>query len=347
MKKQCITLFGLGVAVGIAITMLCIVIMREPADQTNLAEETTYTQDTKIPEVISNIGVEETSNIETDENCSNYEVVDTDNSMSGSTLSQESKSIQLKDENGKFTSEALELAKKYLISYNNNQWDGYTTIDSESGIHIGTNWGIIQLEGEDTPIRSEKRIICDNAVKAYMSGEWDGMEMLIDGKHTIKLSEGGGYILLDGHIAVGQKNLDIPEYAYDLLDDNIRSYEYVPGQGTYTIIDKKLVKFLRGERITLSGEGLSWKGFQDFEDLISKIPDYYIMYDLPMLIYNKLDGKLYLISGDETCTLDNSENYVYVFDDINISKMKYLGKVDFEHEYPGNVDIETLINQNK
>lgn len=280
MKKQCITLFGLGVAVGIVITILCIVIMRKPADQTNLAEETTYTQDTKGLEVASNTETEKTLDIETEKNCSNYEVANTDNSM---------------------------------------------------------------LEGENTPIRSEERIIYDNAVKAYMSGEWDGMEMLIDGAHTIKLDEGGGYILLDGYIAVDQKNLDIPEYAYD----NICSYEYVPGQGTYTIIDKKLVKFLRGEQITLPGEELSWKGFQDIEDLISKMPDSYIMYDLPTLIYNKIDGKLYLTSGDETCTLDNSMSYVYVFDDINISKMKYLGKVDFGHRYPGNVDIEALINQNK
>lgn len=227
--------------------------MRKPDNQTNSAKETTYTQNTKSPEVLFNT-----------------EAADTDNSMSNSTQSQESKPIQLKDENGDFTSESIELAKKYLISYNNGEWDGYTTIDSESGIHIGTNWGIIQLEGEDTPIRSEERIICDNAVAAYMSGEWDGMEMQIDGEHTIKLAEGGGYILLDGYCSIGQKNLDIPEYAYDLLDNNIRSYEYVPGQGTYTIIDNKLVKFVRGEQITLSGEELSWKGFQNFEDLISK-----------------------------------------------------------------------------
>lgn len=339
MKKQCITLFGLGVVVGIAITMICIVIMREPDNQTNLAEETTYTQDTKIPEVASDTKVEETSNTETEEAYSNYEIADTE--------AQEFKPIHLKDENGKFTPEALDLARKYLISYNNDEWDGYTTIDSETGIHIGTNREIIQLEGEDTPIRTEKRTIYDNAVEAYMSGEWDGTEMLIDGAHTIKLDEGGGYLLLDGYIAVGQRNLDIPEYAYELFRGVIPDYEYVPGQGTYVIIDKKLVKFLRGEQITLPGEELSWKGFQSYNDLISQKPDFSILYDLPTLIYNKIDGKLYLTSGDETCTLDNSENYVYVFDDCNISKMTYLGRVDFEHEYPGNVDIEALINQSK
>lgn len=84
--------------------------------------------------------------------------------------------------------------------------------------------------------------------------------------------------------------------------------------------------------------------FSKFRRSNIKKPDSFIMYDLPTLSYNKLDGKLYLISGDETCTLDNSENYVYVFDDVNISKMNYLGKVDFEHEYPGNVNIEALIN---
>ena len=71
------------------------------------------------------------------------------------------------------------------------------------------------------------------------------------------------------------------------------------------------------------------------------------MYDLPTLIYNEIDGKLYLTSGDETCTLDNSENYVYVFEDYNVSKMTYLGKVNFEHQYPGNIDMETLILKSK
>lgn len=290
MKKQRITFFGLRVAVGIVITMLCIVIMRESDNQTDFVKETTHTQDTKNHETVSDIKVEEISDTETEENSSNYAVTNAEN--------QEIKSIHLKDENGEFTPEALELAKKYLTKYNN--------------------------------------------------GEWDGTEMHTYNGHIIKLDEGGGYLLLDGYIAVGQRNLDIPESAYKLFRNDIPDYEYVPGQGTYVIIDKKLVKFLRGEQITLPGEELSWKGFQDKDDLYSKTEiDYRIMYDLPTLIYNKIDGKLYLTSGDETCTLDNSENYVYVFDDYNVSNMRYLGRVNFEHEYPGNVDMNSLIANSK
>ena len=339
MKKLCIT-FGLGVVVGIAITMLCMVIMREPDNQTNFAKETTHTQDTKSHEIASNIKVEETPYTETEEISSNYEVADPE--------IQEIKSIHLKDENGEFTLEALELAREYLTKYNNGEWDGYSIVDSNSGIEIGISWGTIELEDEETPICTEKRSICDKAIESYMSGEWDGTEMVTDNGHIIKLDEGGGYLLLDGYIAVGQRNLDIPESAYELFRDVIPDYEYVPGQGTYVIIDKKLVKFLRGEQIILPGEELSWKGFQDKNDLYAKIDvDSRIMYDLPTLIYNQIDGKLYLTSGDETCTLDNSENYVYVFDDCNISKMTYLGRVDFEHEYPGNVDMDTLIAKSK
>ncbi len=335
MKKQRSKFWGLGVAVGII--MLCIVIMREPVNQTNFVEETT--QAPQSHETVSNIKVEETTYTETEKISSNYEVVNAE--------TQEIKSIYLKDENGEFTLEALELAKEYLTKYNNGKWDGYSIVDYNSGIKIGINWGTIMLEDKETPICSEERTICDKAIESYMSGEWDGKEMITPNGHIIKLDEGGGYLLLDGYISVGQRNLDIPESAYELFRDVIPDYEYVPGQGTYVIIDKKLVKFLRGEQITLPGEELSWKGFQSYNDLISQKPDSAIMYALPTLIYNKIDGKLYLTSGDETCTLDNSENYVYVFDDCNISKMTYLGRVDFEHEYPGNVDMDTLITQSK
>lgn len=328
MKKQGITLFGSGVAVGILITMLFIVIMRKPDNQTNFAEDTAYTQDTKSHEITLNINVEEILDTIIEETCSNHALSDTDNAMSNTIQFQEFKlPIQLKDENGVFTSEALELAKKYLVLYNNNEWKGNTIIDSESGIQIREHGGIIQLEGEDTPIRTEERTIYDNAVEAYMSGEWDGTEMVVNEGHTIKLLEGAGYVLIDGDIVAGQvKKLDMPESAYELFGDNPDLYTYVPGQGTYAIIDKKLVKFLRGEQITLPGERLSWKGIQGLEDYCSKIEEGdgdRTEYVLPKLIHNKIDGKLYLITS---CSLYNDENYVYVFDDCNISKMRYIGK---------------------
>lgn len=300
MKRQRVTFFGLGVVVGMVITMICIAIMRKPDNSINLVEETTHTQDINIHEDSSNPKGTETLNF-----------------------------------------------KKEESSLKNDLTDD-SIVDSNSGIEIGISWGTIKLEGEETPIRTEEKSICDKAIESYMSGEWDGTEMVTSNGHIIKLDEGGGYLLLDGYIAVGQRNLDIPESAYELFRDVIPDYEYVPGQGTYVIIDNKLVKFLRGEQIILPGEELSWKGFQDKNDLYAKIDvNSRIIYDLPTLIYNKIDGKLYLTSGDETCTLSNSESYVYVFDDCNISKMTYLGRVDFEHKYPGDVDMDTLITQSK
>ncbi len=335
MKRQRVTFFGLGVVIGMVITMICIAIMRKPDNSINLVEETTHTQDINIHEDSSNPKGTETLDVKKEESSLKDDLTDVEYP------------ILIKDENGKFTKEALELAKEYLIKYNNGEWDGYSIVDSNSGIKIGISYGTITLEDEETPICPEERSICDKAIESYMSGEWDGKEMITSNGHIIKLDEGGGYLLLDGYISVGQRTLDIPESAYEIFRDVIPDYEYVPGQGTYVIIDKKLVKFLRGEQITLPGKELSWKGFQSYNDLISQKPDFAIMYDLPTLIYNEIDGKLYLTSGDETCTLDNSENYVYVFDDCNISKMTYLGRVDFEHEYPGNVDMDTLITQSK
>lgn len=336
MKRQRITFFGLGVVVGIVITMICIAIMRKPDNYINLVEEATHTQDINIHEDSSNPKITETLDVEKEESSLKNNLTDVEYP------------ILIKDENGEFTKEALELARKYLIKYNNDEWDGYSIIDSNSGIKINISCGAIELEGEETPICTEKRSICDKAIEAYMSGEWDGTEMVTSNGHTIKLHVGGGYLLLDEKIALGQINLDIPEDAYELFRDVIPDYEYVPGQGTYVIIDNKLVKFLRGEQITLPGEKLSWKGFQNKSDIYAKIDiDSILKYNLPTLIYNEIDGKLYLTSGDETCTFDNSESYVYVFDDCNISKITYLGKVDFGNEYPGNVDMDTLITQSK
>ena len=54
MKKQRGTFFGLGVIVGVVITMICITIMRKPDNQINLVEETTHMQDINSYEDSSN-----------------------------------------------------------------------------------------------------------------------------------------------------------------------------------------------------------------------------------------------------------------------------------------------------
>ena len=256
MKKQRGTFFGLGVIVGVVITMICITIMRKPDNQINLVEETTHMQDINSYEDSSN---SETLDVKKEESPLKDDVANVE------------PSILIKDENGEFTLEALELAKEYLTKYNNGEWDGKSIVDSNSGIKISIDCGIIELEDKETPICTEERIIYDKAIESYMSGKWDGKEMATSNGHTIKLAEGEGYLLLDGSISFEHRNLDIPDYAYDLFMDDIPDYEYVPGQGTYVIIDKKLVKFLRGEQITLPGEKLSWKGFQDKSDLYAKI----------------------------------------------------------------------------
>lgn len=345
MKKQCVT-FGLGVIVGAMATffmvIMCIVIMRGNLFPKDVEESMTDSQTAESHE--SATSNEETVKIPDDakEDCSlDYEAADTDAAKSDVMQSQESESIQLKDENGEFTPDALALAEEYLSKFENEEWDGYSVMDS--GIEVGEFWGMITLNSEETQIRSDKRMICDEAIESYMSGEWDGTEKELSNGHTVKLKEGGGYLLLDGYIALGQKNLDLPEYAYDLIYDNICNYEYVPGEGTYTIIDSKLVKFLRGKQVDLPGYKLSWKGFKSPDDINAKVDsDSYILYDAPKLIYNKIDGKLYLTTGDKTCTLDNSVNYLYVFDYCNKSEMRYIGKVDFEHEYPGDIDMSKV-----
>lgn len=223
------------------------------------------------------------------------------------------------------TDDPVEIAKAYVQLYDSWKWSGSPT--TYNGHQVYFYDGEIEIDDVPTGVKCNEGILYDKAKTAYLTKQWDGTLAMLD-SHYIELSR-EGYVLIDGYLGGGQENLDLPESAYELLVDEIPNYKYVPGQGTYAIIDKKLVKFLREEQITLPGEELSWKGFQ------------------AVLIYNEIDGKLYLISRVEMCPLDNSENYVYVFDDCNISKMTYLGKVDFEHQYPGDVDIKALINQNK
>lgn len=321
MKKQFIT-FGLGVIVGVIATLF-VLIMRSPANEMNLAEETAYVQETtqspkNIPDTDAYLDEEDIS----------------DNEISN-TEDQETDSIQLKDKNGKFNPEALELAQKYCDLYNNGKWDGASKIDSVTGIEVSNDWGIIALNSKKTSIRTDERIICDNAVKSYMSGKWDGRKKKIKGGHTIELSVGDGYLLLDGYQTDITENLDIPKKVYKTLYNgiNIYDYEYVPGKGTYFIVDKKLVKYLRGKKITLPGEKLSWKGFQNRKDVENQISDEdsSIMYDKPLLTYDTKDKKLYLLTGDKKHgSLLDRKQYVYVFNDIARSEIEYMGMVDYD-----------------
>ena len=116
----------------------------------------------------------------------------------------------------------------------------------------------------------DKHILYDKAAKLYMSGEWDGTEIILDGK-TLKLaSQCGGYILADGHQLAGYHNLDMPDNVSQ-YDWNTTNWVYVPGNGTYVIANKHIVKYLRGEENILPGEDLQWKGIQNTQEELEDI----------------------------------------------------------------------------
>lgn len=338
--------FGLGVIVGVVVGIVAMLfIMRYQPNEINIAQETVYVGKTQPPEDIPNTDTDITEIDE--EDISDDEIKEYDSDFEVSYAKHKKKSIKLKDENGEFTPEALELAQKYCNLYNKGKWDGASKVDSITGVRVYNHFGFIKLNSKKTSIRTNERIICDNVVKSYMSAKWDGKKKKIEKGYTIELDAGSGELLLNGDTSDIYKNLDIPKKAYELLENNSNpsDFEYVPGKGTYAIIDNKLVKFLRGKKVTLPGKELSWKGFKNRKDMEHKLYDVNVraLFDLPDLTYDTKDRKLYLLTGDKKHgSLLDRTNYVYVFNDIDKSEIEYVGIADYEKYAYKDVSIKTM-----
>ena len=265
------------------------------------------------------------------------------NSSTSSNQTTDSSTKQAIDEDGNFTEEALDAARVYLRKLNNGQVEGRFTTDIYGfDLRLSSNYTAI-VNGVDTGLRTDKKILYDEIVDFYMSGEWDGKET--DFKdHVISLAEGKGYLRCDGYLLCGQKNLDLPEQYWD-IEGTESDYTYIPGEGTYVIIDHRLVKYVRGNEVSLPGDELSWKGTYYGEDV--------------RLVYSHYGRRLYVLTcnpeyertiDDELAfNMYNDELLVYVFPDYNKSEMKYLGIITYGDLYEGAdvVNFESLTAKNK
>lgn len=190
----------------------------------------------------------------------------------------------------------------------------------------------------------------------YLSAEWDGFPFTI-GEHTFSISF-KGYINVDGSLIGGiAEPLDLPnESRYynglGLIDDcNIY---YIPGKGSYILIDDNYMLYLRGENIPLEGGPLNWKELDGVD----------VNYGHALLYYVSSIDKLFLV----TPMLDNNEThirpYLFIFPDYNVSKIELIGQFKslimaeegfrYEDEYgnwwqyfetdDGNYYFESLVN---
>lgn len=171
-------------------------------------------------------------------------------------------------------------------------------------------------EEDDTTVR----IDTDNIIDKYLNGEWDGLPTEIDG-HTISLSEQGCLLIDGGYLSeTSNYHLDIPVSMYSEVDSC--NTIYIPGKGTYLLMDTTYVKYLRGKEILLPGSFINWKEGEGID----------VDYGHAILHYNETYDKLFLttpmldIYDDESETFESDPSYLYVFPDYNIAEIQFIGR---------------------
>lgn len=201
-----------------------------------------------------------------------------------------------------------------------------------------------ELDKDTTPLMEEEEkptdpsyeeILYDKAKEMYLSGEWDGTPFVLEG-HAISLSENTGDLLVDSHQVTGcLMPIDFIENPlYEMFNSN---YEYIPGHGVYVIKDKTLIKYVRGEMITLEGGPIDWEGLdpknpyetgyriQNVTRLYSICETdeenwYYLPFADPYLYYVPEADQLLFVTSDPAKGI----SYLYLFPDYDVSEVKLL-----------------------
>ena len=196
-------------------------------------------------------------------------------------------------------------------------------------------------EDVDTWDLEEEIRLYNEAKDLYLSGKWDGTPITMEGQ-TVSLSRYDGSILVNDYLVSNyQRSLDLPDPFNDLLTSNL---EYILYEGMYAIKDNTLIKYVRGESISL-GDPIDWIGLDPqnpeeydcsiegsgyyIEDYIIHFPDsksrdsmYLIDYQ-PYLYYVEKADTLLLVTTDPISGL----KHLYLFPDYNISEIEYLGPI--------------------
>lgn len=157
----------------------------------------------------------------------------------------------------------------------------------------------------------------------YLSAEWNGVAFNVN-EHVISISS-KGYIVVD-NLFIGNHDeiLDLPNQSryyngIGIIDDcNI---QYVPGKGSYILIDDMYMLYLRGERVSLDGGPLNWKELDGVDvDYGHAILHYVDSYDVMFLTTPmKVD--------DDGSYISSEEPYLYIFPDYNVSEIKLVAQI--------------------
>lgn len=207
----------------------------------------------------------------------------------------------------------VSIAKVYLELYNAKQWgtnSTHTICRNEYGdFAVNIRQGEIYVDDEATGVKTEGRLFYDKLCELYLSGEWDGSKTEIEGQTVFRDTYDGEISIFSGSISLDKpyENIDIPA-SFDtyVCDFKAREYTYVPGHGTYTVVNHTLQMFLRGETIVLPGGPLDLHWDKDFERII---------------IYFESTDTLYIVERD----YENDTKYVYSVPDLNYSRVKFIG----------------------
>ena len=209
------------------------------------------------------------------------------------------------------------------------QYEILNPLDDETEIDVSSETleGIASdfFSAPDNALLQEK--LYQKLKQMYLSSEWDGIPFTV-GEHTFSIST-KGYILAD-NILIGDnaEPLDLPNQSkYNngiaVIDDcNI---QYIPGKGSYILIDENYMLYLRGERIPIEGSPLNWKELDGVDVDYGHARLHYVGFYDKMFLTTPMKGN----SADSS--EDSSEDYVhpylYIFPDYNVSKIDLVAQI--------------------
>jgi len=204
----------------------------------------------------------------------------------------------------------VSIAKFYLDLYNAEQWSSSTTCHNKYGnFTVEMRQGELYVNGEATGVKTEGRLFYDKLCKLYLSGEWDGTKTEIEGQTVFRMTHDGEISISSDSLSLDKPygNIDIPaSFDFDVCDFKANEYTYVPGHGTYTVVNHTLQLFLRGEITVLPGGSLDLHWDKAYERII---------------VYFESTDTLYIVERD----YENDTKYVYSVPDLNYSRVKFIG----------------------
>lgn len=165
----------------------------------------------------------------------------------------------------------------------------------------------------------EKQALADSVIDLYVNGEWDGYPTIIE-EHTFSLSR-CGELLMDGGLTSPSKFHS--QHCLDLPAGMHRSDCFILGDGSYLVLNNRIVKYSKGKEIPLSGGTLVWNGI-DLEN--------YRPYDT-FLYYDEVHDTLFLVASsvpydysDENLKY-NVGIYLYMVPDRTKSEIKFVSEI--------------------